>query len=191
LIIFGEFIDLIYIGFVAAVIAWVMIAVSITFGLMEAAWVFKRWWFLLTWQRHLDDVETAAWAIHETREDVETLYRKIHYRHNIHCPACGRFAKRVPNLPEGVSDCKVHGVRMRTIEYTGMIDVEIRMVQMLELPPEPPAVTNAYELPEIVVDFTDDDYVLDEGGLPVFTQPLAIEEFEIDLAPVLAIEEGR
>jgi hypothetical protein len=175
---YGNGIGIVEVGIYALGVTGTALVLAVIASLKEAAYLFKQWWWNLTAQRHLDDTVREAYELDALREDVEALYRKVHYRHNIHCPVCGRFAKRVEGFPDGVSDCKVHGVRMRTVEYTGMIDVEIRMVNRATVPPPTPtpAELKAEEFPEIVVDYHDDDFVPDQFGLPVFTQPLAIEE---------------
>lgn len=40
--------------------------------------------------------------------DLIVLDRRIHYRHNIHCPACGRFSCKMPDGVGGIL-CHQHG----------------------------------------------------------------------------------
>lgn len=93
------------------------------------------------WRRHVDtlwskyeawqieqDHETAL-AMEEVRTDLVALYRKIHYRHNIHCPRCGRFSRQAEGWPSGVADCGLHGLGIRTSPETGAIPVIILSVE--------------------------------------------------------------
>lgn len=47
---------------------------------------------------------------------MEVLFPEVepikNYRHNIHCPSCGRFAKMVLNS-HTIVECKAHGVQVR------------------------------------------------------------------------------
>jgi rubredoxin len=46
---------------------------------------------------------------------IEMFYRPepvTNYRHNIHCPLCGRFSKKVMEMDD-VVDCHAHGIQVR------------------------------------------------------------------------------
>jgi len=113
---------------------------GVALGLRE----FRRWLLGWRWER--------AWVEHEAElieqatvenglvDALAVVARKVHYRHNIHCPQCGRFARQAEGLPAGVADCGVHGLGTHTPPATGAIPVVL-----VELPaavgeifPEPP-----------------------------------------------------
>lgn len=105
-----------------------------------------------------------AIAIDGIIEDLKALDRKVHYRHNIHCPQCGRFARQAVDWPAGVSDCKVHGIKLRTIEApTGPIAILFQEVVLDEL-----EIARAPETPELAVagptPLPDDLTLLEEHG---------------------------
>lgn len=47
----------------------------------------------------------------EVREAIEEVVERVHhYRHNIHCPTCGRFSRQAVGWPAGTADCTHHGL---------------------------------------------------------------------------------
>lgn len=52
------------------------------------------------------------------RSELSELYKQTHYRHNAHCPSCGRFARRID---AATTVCSRHGIQMRTV--TGPISI--------------------------------------------------------------------
>lgn len=56
-------------------------------------------------EEHLEDVLDKL-------EEVIHPPKVVNHRHNIHCPSCGRFAKRVLGMGS-VVECKHHGVQVR------------------------------------------------------------------------------
>lgn len=168
--------DILYIGMIAFAVCCVLLVLAIVFGLKDAWLTFSTWWWNLTLDRHLIDVEREAWALEEVRRELDTAYRKVHYRHNVHCSMCGRFARRAEGFPDGVSICKVHGIQAKFLTHPSQGAVRV-IIQEIPIVVEvlPPALT-IEQWPEIVIDYTDADFVADEKGLPVFTRPLEIEE---------------
>ena len=71
------------------------------------------------------------------RQELAVVEKKVHYRHNLHCPACGRFSRQAFEWPEGVTDCTVHGILLLTIALaTGPIPVIVQAVPDDEAHPE-------------------------------------------------------
>jgi hypothetical protein len=60
--------------------------------------------------------------------DLLVLDQRIHYRHNVHCPACGRFSCKMPDNVGGTI-CHVHGwVMKETKEGAPIITMTIDIV---------------------------------------------------------------
>jgi len=84
-----------------------LLAASV-YGVIELIWyiqarmVFSRLW---------DEAHTEH-ALYERLNKLLYLKPKPNYRHNIHCPSCGRFAKRVWGM-DTVVECHVHAVQFR------------------------------------------------------------------------------
>lgn len=57
--------------------------------------------------------------------------RRVHYRYNIHCPGCGRFARHGDIM--GVTDCARCGLRGRPAPETGSIPIVVVAVPTDEL----------------------------------------------------------
>lgn len=75
------------------------------------------------------------------RDALKELERKVRYRHNLHCPKCGRFAARVPGMPDNVTNCRYHGTWLRTSEGPIEFGVRKAKAQPSVVPPltiEPP-----------------------------------------------------
>jgi hypothetical protein len=97
-------------GLVALGVALVAI-VAATVGAIGSAvrWTRERRWNRAQ-EEHMVEVIDTAERIDAVVEDLHALDRKVHYRHNIHCPACGRFARQAEGFPAGVADCGLHGI---------------------------------------------------------------------------------
>lgn len=73
---------------------------------------------------HMTEVTTEAVELNDLIDEVREWDRKLnHYRHNIHCPVCGRFARQAEGWPGGVSDCKYHGIEVHVGAPTGVINI--------------------------------------------------------------------
>jgi hypothetical protein len=65
------------------------------------------------------EVQTEALAIDELRTDILLLEmeyqfeeeRRANYRHNVHCPACGRFSRRVFGHDD-IVECSKHEIQV-------------------------------------------------------------------------------
>lgn len=74
---------------------------------------------LIDWiaQRRAEAIEQIVSELEsKLLQSLDTLSRKKNYRHNLHCPKCGRFAARVEGMPDQVTNCKHHGIWLRTPE---------------------------------------------------------------------------
>jgi len=74
--------------------------------------------------------------LYNTLMEVEHV---VHYRHNIHCPACGRFARQAEGFPASVADCNEHGVVARSEPHTGAIPIIVQEIEAplgIEIPTE-------------------------------------------------------
>lgn len=89
----------------------------------------------IAWRRWLERGIEHQHAVveDELRDHLVELDRKLHYRHNIHCPKCGRFARAGES--EGASICKVHGHQLRV----GDVVVEFGFRNLNRLPRSSPA----------------------------------------------------
>jgi hypothetical protein len=117
-------------AYVLFVVTVVILAASLIYGAVELSL------FILAKVRakreeiELIEIIEEAVAIDELVEEIRELDRKVnHFRHNIHCPSCGRFARQAEGWPEGVAQCGLHGIALRTSPYTGSIPI---IVQPLE-----------------------------------------------------------
>lgn len=151
-----------------------MIILSTLSGVECARWNWRTWWWNLTEARYYSDEVREAYAIDAVKNEVEAGYKKVHFRHNIHCGFCGRFAKQAAGWAEGMADCKYHGISARFMTHPSQGHVEVivhEMTPVIEgiLEDIPLELTPLWdtERPEIVI-----DYSPDEDGLPVFTMPI-------------------
>lgn len=167
-------------AYVCLILAFVMIFVVIVFAIEHAVWTFRNWWWELSMERYENDIEREAHALNAVRDEVEVAYKKVHFRHNIHCGHCGRFAKQAEGWAEGMADCKYHGVSAKFMTHPSQGHIEVIVETIPEyvvatLEDSPMELTPLWdtEMPEIVV-----DYVPDADGLPVFTMPLTLEDLQ-------------
>lgn len=98
------------IGLIALAGAGLGIILASFFGVLRAIDVYLQ---------RRDAKRTYAEALIEDRlvEALNELYYApstpaVNHRHNIHCPSCGRFSKKVLDMTD-VVECKVHGVQVR------------------------------------------------------------------------------
>jgi hypothetical protein len=91
----------------------------------------------------MEEVQDEAERINLVVDDLSALDRKVHYRHNVHCPVCGRFSRQAEGWPSGTADCGLHGIGIRTTPETGSIPVIVQPLGpaplVLEAPEEPPS----------------------------------------------------
>lgn len=166
-------------AYVLWILCLVMVCIVPVFAIENANWTFRNWWWNLTRARYWTDTVRQAYAINRVRDEVEAEYKKVHFRHNIHCPKCGRFAKQAEGWAEGMSDCRVHGIQARFMTHPSQGYVEViveELTPVIEaiLEPAQAELTPLWDEDfdqEIVV-----DYVPDAEGLPVFTQPMHLED---------------
>jgi len=96
-------------AFIALGAAGLGLLASSTAGLLSLYWWLKD-------RRELAAEHEAALIEHSLHEALLELQfpdpPAPNYRHNIHCPGCGRFAKRVLGM-DNVVECKHHGVQVR------------------------------------------------------------------------------
>lgn len=106
-------------------------------GAVTAGWRahVRRTW--VEWEAYqIEQAHETAIKIDAVIEDLHTLDRKVHYRHNIHCPKCGRFSRQAEGWPAGVSHCATHGLGTRTL--TGGIPIVLTTTSSITIPtPEP------------------------------------------------------
>lgn len=116
-----------------------LLATSIGIGLrelrrksLERRWASAR-------EEHEVELQEEALALNEVVDELRELDRKInHFRHNVHCPSCGRFSKQAEGWPAGVADCSAHGIGLRTNSLiTGPIAIILQPLDEVaaELPP--------------------------------------------------------
>lgn len=80
-------------------------------------------------EEHMAEVATEAGELNGLIDEIHEWDRKRnHYRHNIHCPVCGRFSRQAEGWPGGVSDCKYHGIEVHVGAPTGVINIVISPV---------------------------------------------------------------
>lgn len=89
------------------------------------------------------------------------------YRHNIHCPSCGRFAKRVFQSNEMV-ECKHHGVLIR------WKDLPVDWISR----PIAPGVTLQVEIVPAIEPIEFKEVSLSTGPIPIIIVPNDLSEFE-------------
>lgn len=153
--------DIAAVGMGALGVTPVAIMTTIVFGGREL----RRWWLGKRWTRARERHELAviehAMAIDEVVEDLAVLHRRVHYRHAIHCPTCGRFARQAEGYPSGIAHCALHGLGTRTPPATGAIAVIVTEVHasLGVAFPEPPPVALPAEAREYVA--------LDTAPIPV------------------------
>ena len=116
------------------------LATSVGFGSVHAVRVGRQWGQDRAEHKYIAEVQEYAIAYNDVIDAVVELDRKVnHYRHNVHCPSCGRFARQAPEWPPGVALCGVHGIGLRTTPQTGAVAI---VVSEAVLPPilalEPP-----------------------------------------------------
>ena len=106
-----------------------------------------------SWGRHREKKYMEC-AVEEAVEldvlidEIREWDRKVnHYRHNIHCPVCGRFSRQAEGWPGGVSDCKLHGIEVHVGPPTASVTV-ILTVATVDV--ELPAADVFYEIAEPV-----------------------------------------
>lgn len=83
--------------------------------------------------RALIAAQEEATQLNELWDEVEREYRRVHYRHNIHCHTCGRFSRQAVGWPEGMADCGLHGITARTSERTGAVEIIITAPSAISL----------------------------------------------------------
>lgn len=64
------------------------------------------------YEAHTGEIQIIQSTLEQALDDQLYLEPPHRNRHNIHCPKCGRFAKRVLDHDD-ITDCKVHGVQVR------------------------------------------------------------------------------
>lgn len=108
--------------------------------------LFYRWDFA-PWRRaraELVEAIEVAEVEDELRDVLIQVEQRVHYRHDVHCPVCGRFSRRVEGFPDQFSDCGEHGIQMRVGLSTGPIQVIIQPADEMTLEdlniPEPFAI---------------------------------------------------
>lgn len=166
---------LIELGGWAMLLALIMVMFCLVYGLDT----FDEWIAERRAQRALMWEIDEAIRIDAVIEDLKALDRKVHYRWNVHCPACGRFARQPAY---GITECKVHGL-MTTDLLTGAIDIiEVTPIQVellvvdstnpqlevevLEVSMHELVMVEPTELPDFVTDLT----------LPITTPTETIKE---------------
>jgi hypothetical protein len=92
-------------------------------------------------ERHLSETTEMAVAENLCIDALQVLEDKVHHwRHNVHCPDCGRFSRQAEGWPPGVSDCRYHGIRLRVNELdTGIIPIVVIAGDAV-LTPEPTSI---------------------------------------------------
>lgn len=86
---------------------------------------------------------TEAIAIDHLIDEIREIDRKLnHYRHNVHCHSCGRFAKQAVGYPEGVADCSTHGIGIRSDPWTGSIPIIVQPLDELAIEVPSPELTD-------------------------------------------------
>jgi hypothetical protein len=128
----------------------------------------RRWTLERAWHRHEQAHESEVVEVASEIDDLiaeirEWDRRKNHYRHNIHCPRCGRFSRQATEWPAGIADCGTHGVTGMHVELTtGTIPIIVHEIAA-EIGERFPAV------PDFVIPLTeiDDDLkALEEAHAP-------------------------
>jgi len=117
---------MIALGVASLALAAVGAAVSAALATREA----RRYLLHRAWRRaeveHLEMLHEQALAEDAVTTAVVELEQRVHrYRHNIHCPTCGRFSRQAEGWPEGVADCGLHGIGLRTLPHTGSIPIVV------------------------------------------------------------------
>lgn len=128
-------------GLIALGVTLIVLLWAIVEGIRSAVRGRRERKWNLAQEEHMIEVIDTAERIDAVVEDLRALDRKVHYRHNIHCPKCGWFARQAEGWPPGVADCKAHGISLRTTHaLTGPIEIvavaETPLAPMLEVPLE-------------------------------------------------------
>lgn len=114
---------------------------------------------------HLEAVEALAIANDVVRNELMVLEMPVpkppNYRHNLHCPTCGRFSARVTGLPDSVVECHAHGVvvRVMPVDWSGPIPIITAVavpITFVAIPVQPVAITDG-----LVIEFPTNDPVLE------------------------------
>jgi len=90
---------------------------------------------IIEWARRRRDLLAIlgeAQVEDQIRTALVAVERKVHYRHNVHCPRCGRFAKQ---WQDGLVECRHHGLQLRvTAPGTAAIPIQIVVVPLNTTP---------------------------------------------------------
>ncbi len=143
----------------------VVLAVALSLGVTQLTLfiAFK----ILDWRERkaLIEIIEEAEAIDDLVEEIRELDRKInHYRHNIHCPSCGRFARQAEGWPDGVAQCSLHGIGIRTGPPTGGIPIIVQPLE--EVLMDIPALETSDFIVSITVVPDDLSLLLEEANAP-------------------------
>jgi len=108
-------------------------------------------------KQEVEMIETAI-ALNGVIDDLIALDVKVNrFRHNIHCPACGRFSRQAFEWPAGTADCKTHGIGLRTSEWTNSIPITVLAVQLeVALTPVPETPSLVLDPPVAIPDYIDE-----------------------------------